>query len=87
MNTVDYTETIDCGLCHEPVDKEDRLQVQGRSKTGAIFYWPSYIHKDCVYNRGTMRIIDVHKNSRSYVAKAKAKLDKAESQLELNLNG
>ena len=42
MNTVDYIETIDCGLCHEPVDKEDRAQVQGRSKTGAIYYWPAF---------------------------------------------
>ena len=37
MNTVDYIETIDCGLCHEPVDKEDRAQVQGRSTW--LYYW------------------------------------------------
>ena len=43
MNTVDYIETIDCGLCHEPVDEEDRAQVQGRSRlVQYIIGQPSY---------------------------------------------
>lgn len=83
-NNIDYTTVIDCGLCHEEVAKEDRLPVQARSRTNAIFYWPAYIHKDCVYNRGTRRIIDVHKDSYTYIAKAKAKVAKAK-QLELGV--
>ena len=77
MNTVDYIKTIDCGLCHEPVDNlEDRPQVQARSKTGAIFYWPAYLHKDCMDSRGKISIIDAHKNSYTYVARAVAKYAK-----------
>tara|TARA_Y100001951_G_C11261709_1_gene252913 strand:- start:878 stop:1132 length:255 start_codon:yes stop_codon:yes gene_type:complete len=84
MNTVDYKETIDCGLCHEPVDKEDRAQVQGRSKTGAIYYWPAFIHQDCIYNRGRISIYEAHRNSRTYIARAKAKLEKV-NQMELKI--
>lgn len=83
-NTIDYTTVIDCGLCHEEVAKEDRLQVQARSRTGAIFYWPAYLHKDCIYTRGTRRIIDCHKDSYTYIAKAKAETAKAE-QLQLGV--
>ena len=61
MNTVDYTKTIDCGLCHERVYKGDRPKIQGRSKNGAIFYWPAYLHKDCMDSRGkiSMKHIEI----------------------------
>ena len=81
---IDYTTVIDCGLCHEEVAKEDRVQVQARSRTGAIFYWPAFLHKDCIYTRGTRRIIDCHKDSYTYIARAKAKIAKAE-QLKLGV--
>tara|TARA_R100000388_G_scaffold47799_1_gene36034 strand:+ start:3372 stop:3665 length:294 start_codon:yes stop_codon:yes gene_type:complete len=77
MNTVDYTKTIDCGLCHEPVRKGDRPRIQGRSgKTGKIFYWPAYLHKACMDSRGKISILDAHKNSYTYVARAVAKYAK-----------
>tara|TARA_A100001011_G_C14125555_1_gene763142 strand:- start:215 stop:475 length:261 start_codon:yes stop_codon:yes gene_type:complete len=86
MNTVDYTKTIDCGLCHEPVDNlEDRPQIQARSKTGAIYYWPAFLHKDCMYSRGKITIYDAHRNSYTYIERAKAKLAKANKQLSLKV--
>jgi hypothetical protein len=50
-NNIDYTTVIDCGLCHEEVAKEDRVQVQARSRTNAIFYWPAYLaQRLCLYS-------------------------------------
>jgi hypothetical protein len=84
-NNIDYTTVIDCGLCHEEVTDTDRLEVQAKSgKTGAIFYWPAFLHKDCVYTRGSRRILDCHKDSYTYIARAKAKAAKAE-QLKLGV--
>ncbi len=83
-NNIDYTTVIDCGLCHEEVAKEDRHEVQARSRTGAIFYWPAFLHKDCIYTRGTRRIIDCHKDSYTYIARAKAKVAAAK-QLQLGV--
>lgn len=85
MNTVDYTKTIDCGLCHEPVDKDDRPHIQGRNgKTGAIYYWPAFLHRDCLFNRGKISIYEAHRNSRTFIARAQAKLAKA-NQMSLQI--
>ena len=84
-NNIDYITVIDCGLCHEEVADEDRYEVPARSgKTGKRYYWPAFLHKDCVYTRGRRNIYDCHRDSYTAIARARAEAAKAK-QLKLGV--
>ena len=81
-----WIDTIDCGICHKEVFPDERHPIKSYfGKQRGWVTWKSYLHGDCVAQPtvgGKPNLIDMHKESKTYIARKLKDLPKLQKQVD-----
>ena len=81
-----WIDTIDCGICHKEVFPDERHPIKSYfGKQRGWVTWKSYLHGDCVAQPtvgGKPNLIDMHKESKTYIARKLKELPKLQKQID-----